>query len=144
MRVAAPMVVAVRLGLWVLPGPLLRGVVRHSSSGARASSTVHDRTHVDAQRIADAVRRAAAGVPRASCLVQAVSTQALLALAGSPGRIVLGVARTRRGLAAHAWVEHGGKIVIGEGAPPDYTVLGALHPVQLHPVKSAPILRRAR
>jgi hypothetical protein len=115
-RVAWPTVAAVRLGLWAMPGPMLRVV-------ARANAGTHD---VDAQPIADAVRRASRFVPRASCLVQAVSTQLLLTLRGSPGTIVLGARRTDGGLAAHAWVEHGGRIVIGEGPPPCYEVLGPL------------------
>jgi hypothetical protein len=120
--VAVPTVAAVRLGLWVLPGPLVRTVVDRAAARAPRPGG----TPLDPGPIADAVRRASRWVPRASCLVQALSAQALLALAGSPGTIVLGVARSGDALAAHAWVEHSGRVVIGEGPPPGHTVLGGL------------------
>ena len=119
---AWPVVAAVRLGLWLLPGPLVRGVVDHAARPAAWTS----RPGFDPAPIADAVVRAARAVPRASCLTQALAAQALYVAAGAPGTILLGVARDGATLHAHAWLEHSGRVVLGDGAPADYSVLGPL------------------
>jgi hypothetical protein len=52
--------------------------------------------------------------PGATCLVQALALEALLARAGQPARLCVGVARDSDGpLLAHAWVEASGRIVLG-------------------------------
>ena len=127
-KAAGPTVAAVRVGLWVLPGPLVRAVVARATGERGETGREGSERPFDAAPIADAVRRASRWVPRATCLVQALSTQALLTLAGSPGTIVLGVSRAGDGISAHAWVEHAGRVVIGEGPPPGHTVLGGLRP----------------
>jgi hypothetical protein len=70
-----------------------------------------------------AVRAVAARVPRASCLTQAVAASLLLRRYGHEATLRLGVARRDRGLQAHAWVESGGRTVIGEPTAGTFQVL---------------------
>jgi hypothetical protein len=66
---------------------------------------------------------------RATCLVEALAVETLLAQGGHPARLRVGVAREEDGrLQAHAWVESGGRVVIGgsEKTLERYTSLLAL------------------
>jgi hypothetical protein len=67
-------------------------------------------------RVSWAVRAASRFVPGASnCLVRALATQALLGKYGYGSELQIGVRKAGDGgLAAHAWLESGGAIVIGE------------------------------
>jgi hypothetical protein len=54
-------------------------------------------------------------VPEASCLTQALTAQVLLKREGFDPRLQIGVARDAAGaFKAHAWVECGGQIVVGD------------------------------
>lgn len=64
-------------------------------------------------RIAAAVTRASATIPGTTCLVQAVACVMLLRWHGLPATLRIGVARSAAQLAAHAWVESCGVVVIG-------------------------------
>ena len=66
-----------------------------------------------------AVARAAAMVPDARCLAQALTAEVLLRRAGCTACTKIGVARDGRPLEAHAWVESAGVIVSGAAADPD-------------------------
>lgn len=67
-----------------------------------------------AGRVGWAVRSAAARVPGARCLAQALACYLLLDWHGMPGTLVVGARLRPDGrLAAHAWVEYGGAAVIG-------------------------------
>ena len=62
-----------------------------------------------------AVNRAARLVPAATCLAQAIAARELLARRGVSTDLRLGVARGDDGcVTAHAWLEHGGHVVLGE------------------------------
>ncbi|MDO8678753.1 MAG: lasso peptide biosynthesis B2 protein [Acidobacteriota bacterium] len=62
-----------------------------------------------------AVTIAANHVPwNAVCLPQAMAAKFMLALRGCPSTLHLGVARTGAALTAHAWLEAGNVIVVGE------------------------------
>ncbi len=66
-------------------------------------------------------------VPRATCLVQALTTQFLLQQAGHQACLHIGVADTEEGgIKAHAWVESQGRILIGGFEINRYTHLLAL------------------
>jgi len=67
-------------------------------------------------RVSWAVRAASRFVPGASnCLVRALATQALLGKYGYQSELRIGVRKEAdASLAAHAWLESGGAIVIGE------------------------------
>lgn len=60
------------------------------------------------------VEAAASYVPAATCLTRALTAQLLLSRRGVVTRLRIGVAHDARGkLEAHAWLEHGGSVVIG-------------------------------
>jgi Transglutaminase-like superfamily len=102
-------VVVVRVGLSLLPFGRLRAAVdRHSLTQRRAARGG------DPGRIGWAVRAVSGIVPGASCLTQALAAQLLLAQAGQPSELHLGVKRSpEQGLAAHAWVTSGEVVVVG-------------------------------
>jgi hypothetical protein len=50
---------------------------------------------------------------RALCLPRALATHAMLRRRGIASRLCLGVARNGNELAAHAWIEVGGKTIVG-------------------------------
>lgn len=62
-----------------------------------------------------AVKAAGRYVPNATCLTQALALETIFALRGIEARIHFGAAKSADGrLRAHAWVESGGRIVLGE------------------------------
>jgi Transglutaminase-like superfamily len=66
------------------------------------------------ERIGRAIRRAAARVPRATCLTRGLAAALLLRLAGLPHELFIGVRKDADGtFAAHAWVVSRGTIVAG-------------------------------
>ena len=100
----------VRLGLWLLPFREIQrvceylGRTRQSRRGSAAGT----------REIVWAVRLASRYVPRATCLVQALATQILLARHGHAGQVHIGVALgAKQGFRAHAWVESQGKVLVG-------------------------------
>jgi hypothetical protein len=107
---AAPVVVAVRLLLWLLPSRMIiRWTRRIATSATRGS---HPRT--SSSTIVWAVESLSRRVPRASCLTQALSAQWLLRRHGYDSRLCLGVATGgSREFAAHAWLEMQGRVIIG-------------------------------
>ena len=99
-----------RCCLWLAPGPLVRWAARRGDRRLDGSC-------------ADAMARAVGGVGtrlRASCLEQAVALVIILAALRQPGRLMIGVASAVPDLRAHAWVECGGRIVLGAAQAPAY------------------------
>jgi hypothetical protein len=117
------------MGLGLLP---FRTVLRLLNLVARSNAASADAPAVSANRIAWAVRVVSPHVLGIRpCLTQALAVQTFLRRRGSSARIHLGVARGDRGqFEAHAWVEHGGKVVIGGSSSEleRYTPLLALDP----------------
>jgi hypothetical protein len=108
---AVSLVVAVRLGLSLLPSRVL---LRHVSGRAGAPRSQSRVAAFSPAQIAWAVSAASRRVPHATCLTQALAAQLLLDWDGHPSRLCLGVARGSQGeFQAHAWVESGGLVVIG-------------------------------
>jgi uncharacterized membrane protein YecN with MAPEG domain len=65
-------------------------------------------------RIVNAVGRASRFVPQASCLTQALAAQFILARAGLPSQVRVGVAIHDQGkFVAHAWLIRDGRVVMG-------------------------------
>jgi len=99
---------AARIALWVLPFQAARRLLSRSLPPATGSL-------VTAERITWALARARRAVPRATCLPLALAAEALLLRCGLPAELRIGVVKTAQGrLEAHAWVESGGRIVVGE------------------------------
>jgi len=99
---------AARLALWTLPFNVVRRLL---SRPARRPSVPYATT----ERIGWAVSVAKRFVPKANCLPQALAAESLLLHGGYPVELRIGVAKTDDGrLEAHAWVESGGRLVVGD------------------------------
>lgn len=99
---------ATRLALWLLPLKVVRRLLARAARPTSAAS-------VTKERIAWAIAVAQRVVPRATCLPQALTAEALLTRCGHPAEVRIGVVKTDQGrLIAHAWVESGGRVVVGE------------------------------
>jgi hypothetical protein len=100
-----------RLALWTVPVRLLLRFVHWRVD--RSLRAAREPTHAP-EWIAWAVRIPARRIPHASCLTQALATQLLLARYGHASQLRVGVGRDGQGqFEAHAWVEVGGRTVIG-------------------------------
>jgi len=106
---AVALVAAVRIALWTLPFRWVRLVAGRSRAVSPELSTLH------VEHLAWAVQAAARRIAGASCLTQALSLQYLMTLAGREAEVHIGVAKdSARGFEAHAWVEHGGAVILGD------------------------------
>jgi hypothetical protein len=117
---------AIRVALWVTPSTarLLNFVAsRVAASASRPGAPTVD-------QLAWATRAAGRRVPRATCLVQALSAQLLLARHGHRSQLRIGVNRGPDGeFRAHAWVEVDDRIVVGARRGTWYRPLPDLDPV---------------
>src|SRR5689334_21664605 len=108
---AVTLLAVVRIALWLFPFKALQQI---SARFVRSSAPSLQESHFSAERVVWAVQVASRYVPRATCLTQAVAAQALLGFGGIPASVRIGVAKAAAaGFEAHAWVESGGKILIG-------------------------------
>jgi hypothetical protein len=105
---AAALVALMRAALSVMP---FESVRRLASRLGRMPAGA-----ADADRVAWAVR--AAGRRLGTCLPQALAAQVMLARRGKAPVLRIGVARDNGAVAAHAWVEVGGRVVVGGTAAP--------------------------
>jgi hypothetical protein len=112
---AGLLVVVVKLGLAVVSFRTLRGLLAWLSGAQRAPSRPWWSAGSCHDDVARAVRLASRHVPGgATCLVQALAAEVLLAYSGHRPRLHIGVSRDgREALQAHAWVEDDGRVVIG-------------------------------
>jgi len=102
------LVAAARLALWTLPFNVVR---RLFARRARQSPAPYPTT----ERIGWAISVAKRFVPKGNCLPQALAAELLLTRGGYPVELRIGVAKTHDGqLEAHAWVESGGRLVVGD------------------------------
>jgi hypothetical protein len=99
-------ILAVRILLWVLPFSALRRL-RNPPVAVQLSK-------ISADRFVWAVRVASSLVPKATCLTCAIVLQRMLAGAGYPSKIQIGVNMgAEKRFEAHAWVEREGAIIFG-------------------------------
>lgn len=118
---AAAIVVTIRLLLNLAGYRRIRKIIPRARRGYAPRTMSY--------RIVAAVRSVARGVPRATCLTQALSVQLLLALRGYTSEVRIGVARRPDGrFDAHAWVVSADEIIIGgaESEIADYQPLMTL------------------
>lgn len=121
---AAARLAAFRLGLWLMPYPVLRRLMRYRLSTLPLPASTAE---FPADRLAWAVRVASRVVPAATCLTQAFALHSLLTGAGHLARIQIGVAKDDSlGFQAHAWVESGGRALLN--APDDLAQYARLGP----------------
>jgi Transglutaminase-like superfamily len=69
------------------------------------------------------VKTVARFVPGATCLTQALVTETLYALRGDAAQTCFGVSRNASRLQAHAWVQSGGKVILGAAEAGKFTTL---------------------
>ncbi len=99
---------AVRVALALLP---VRAI--HRATGWLPVASPRGET-ARAADVARAVRRARSVVPGATCLVEALAGVALLERRGHAAQLRLGFAMAEEaGIRGHAWVESGGRVVLG-------------------------------
>lgn len=99
----------IRLGVTFLPFSILRKFLYkfRSISGG-------DKKEFPEDRLVWSVGVVSHYIPKATCLVQAITTQFLLQQAGHQACLHIGVTEGGKGgLKAHAWVESQGKVLIG-------------------------------
>jgi len=106
---------AVRFALWILPFRAARGLRWDKTPVLSQVSSP--------ERVAWAVAVASRYVPKATCLVKALAGQALLARRGQPCRLHIGVAKPEGRVAAHAWLEWEGRVLLGGSEADRYTHL---------------------
>ncbi|PYR91962.1 MAG: lasso peptide biosynthesis B2 protein [Acidobacteria bacterium] len=105
-----------RIGLWFLPWRIV----------SRAPMLVARRAGVPVERSSAAIRMASRYVPYATCLTQALALRWLLARHGRVAILNLGVRNPPGGrLQAHAWLEAGGRVILGDPGSVEYE---RLHP----------------
>lgn len=132
---ALALVWLIRLGLWLLPFRVLQEIVARRTSKATSSSAQRrPQDLMVVRKVASSVRRVSRYVPEASCLTQALATQVLLASQGQISDLRIGVTKGEEGeLAAHAWVESEGKIVMGNRSNLSrYAVLSRISRGRIH------------
>ena len=106
-----PLIVTVRVALWLLPSSVIVRFVRRISVSAPVDRS---RPRFDLTTIIWAVEAVSARVPRATCLTQAISAKLLLRWSGLQSDLCLGVACSVNGaLRAHAWLEREGRTILG-------------------------------
>ena len=108
----------VRLAIAVLPFGLVHRAVERAAGRRRSASDVSQ------ERIASAVARVSHHIPGANCLTQVIAAALLSARHGHAATFRLGVAKSEGRLAAHAWLENEGRVVIGEPEPGLFVALG--------------------
>lgn len=118
---AAVIVPIVRIALTLLPFRVVHRGIAAATRRPRLSSALSSTTPAV---IAWAVTAVAARVPAASCLTQALAATLLLARHGHVPTLRVGVAKNDDGtLRAHAWLECGGRTILGEPAHGAFTPL---------------------
>ena len=106
-----PLVVTVRVALWILPSFIIVRFVRHISVDANDERSS---PRIDLTTIIWAVEAVSARVPHATCLTQAICAKLLLRWSGLRSDLCLGVACSVNGaLRAHAWLEREGRTILG-------------------------------
>jgi hypothetical protein len=114
----------IRLGMWLVPFRTLHktlGRLYPSPVTSKAQSPSPEQVQ-SAKKISWAVRASSRYVPSATCLVQALTLQCLLSRAGIHSDLAIGVARgDESGIAAHAWLEIDGTVIIGGEERDRYT-----------------------
>jgi hypothetical protein len=116
----AILVVCVRTALSLIPFLRLKNYL------TRRATHQPNRETIPVERIIWAVRTAAAYIPRATCLTQALAAKYQLERFGHRAQLHIGVARQDGRFLAHAWVECEGATVLGGEVAGRYAPLLAI------------------
>jgi hypothetical protein len=113
----------IRLGMWVLPFRVLQRSLQQFFP-CPTNTILSPAQKLSANHVSLAVKSVSRYVPSATCLAQALAVQSLLSRGGIHSDLVLGVARDDASrIAAHAWVEIEGIVIIGGLETDRYTRL---------------------
>jgi hypothetical protein len=115
---AVVLVVFVRLAVSILPFTLVRRML-DGLKCLRWCWLAGD----SPERAVWTVKTVARFVPGATCLTQALVTEILYAFRGDAAQTRFGVSRNESRLQAHAWVESGGKVILGGAEAGKFTPL---------------------
>ena len=112
LKTIAPLI-AMRAAVWTLTFARVRRLAEAMSRPVRIDA---DAARPSPDRIAWATATASRAVPRGSnCLVRALATGIVLKRYGYPSELKIGVTKPAAGrFEAHAWLESGGSVVIGD------------------------------
>ncbi|MEN6553066.1 MAG: lasso peptide biosynthesis B2 protein [Methanobacterium sp.] len=115
-------VLRVRLMIWIFPFPQVQKRVQKMASSASRKDSKPD--HVfSIHRIRFMIMVASRYVPRATCLVQALAGYIVFSKYGYSTQIKIGVLNEDGVFEAHAWLERGDKVVLGESEKDFRTIL---------------------
>jgi hypothetical protein len=106
----------IRLGMWLVPFRTLQRSLNKIFPGpiAAAGQSLSPEKLQLAKKFSWAVKAVSWYVPSATCLAQALTLQTLLSREGTHSDLAIGVARgDDSGIAAHAWLEIEGTVIIG-------------------------------
>lgn len=96
----------IRLMVWIMPFSR----IQRSLTGV---STI--KRDIPVSKLVWSVKVVSNYVPRTTCLTNALTGYCLLSQHGYPSLVKIGVGRSAEGeFEAHAWLEHGGNVVIGQ------------------------------
>lgn len=116
-------IVAIRIGLWILPFRIVRDRALH----AAARPPRHSTSRFSLERLIRIVVAESRCVPGATCLTQALAAHIMLGRYGHASRLRIGVAKDAAGaFEAHAWLESAGAVVLGGQDLGRYTSLLAI------------------
>ncbi|MEM6255667.1 MAG: lasso peptide biosynthesis B2 protein [Cyanobacteria bacterium P01_D01_bin.156] len=119
----------VRLGLWLFPFQRLRNILaKLSFEGSQ------NKFRIPLNKIIWSVEASSRYTPKqAKCLAKALTAQVLFNRWGYSNQLYIGIAKNGQGqLAAHAWIEHQNKVLIGNlPGLSDFTPLPSLKSIGL-------------
>jgi hypothetical protein len=115
-------VIVIRLMVWVFPFPFVQKRVRKIASYLFPAD-LNTVPLVSMNRIRLMIVMASRFVPRATCLVQALAGYILFSRYGYDTIIKIGVLTEEGVFEAHAWLERGGNVVLGESEKNFKTIL---------------------
>lgn len=115
----------IRTGLWLLP---FSRIQRMAGTWGRRTAGQQELPEEEGKRVAWAIAAAGRLVPANTCFVRALAARALLNRRGFSSELRVGIAKGPDGqLKGHAWLEKGGRILVGETENlADYTLLPSL------------------
>jgi len=98
----------IRIMLWILPFSVIQRII------SRFTAVSGESHSIPLEKLTWAVAVMSRYVPKATCLTRALTAQILLAGQNYPSNIKIGVSKSSGEFEAHAWLESGNMIVLGE------------------------------
>lgn len=111
-------IILIRIMIWIFPFPYVKKKVQNI-----ANYSLNDSNKVPIERIRFMIIMASRYVPQATCLVQSLAGYILFSKYGYNTLIKIGVINEEGIFEAHAWLEHRGKVVLGESEKNYKTIL---------------------